>query len=165
MGVHATVAGNVTVGLQMMRAGQAQWKAFAGRFSSSLRAARAAEVLIDAGHREGAMEFILDGEATCTETEEKWQTADLMRLRGRLAELDGDGAEAERRYREAIATAERQGAKAFCLTAATALARLLQAQGRSAEADAALRPIYERFTEAFDWPDLKRAKAVLDRAV
>jgi len=31
------------------------------------------------------------------------------------------------------------------------------------EADAVLRPIYKRFTEGFDYPDLVRARAVLER--
>lgn len=164
LGIHATASGDVAGGLRMMRDGVAQWKANAGRFNSSALVARAAQALLDVGHREGALEFIVDGEATCTETEEKWYEADLLRLRGRLAELNGDRGEAELKYRQAIATAEPQGAKAFSLTAATALARLLQSQGRFEEADTALRPIYEWFTEGFDWPDLKRAKAVLYRA-
>jgi hypothetical protein len=38
---------------------------------------------------------------------------------------------------------------------------MLQSQGRIDEADAALRPIYAWFTEGFDYPVLRRAKAVL----
>jgi predicted ATPase len=48
------------------------------------------------------------------------------------------------------------------LRAATSLARLLPDQGRSAEALALLRPVYNRFTEGFATADLRAAKALLD---
>ena len=59
-------------------------------------------------------------------------------------------------------TAEHQGALLYSLRAATLLARLCQSQGRADEADAALRPIYARFTEGFDFPDLIDARALLE---
>jgi predicted ATPase len=48
------------------------------------------------------------------------------------------------------------------LRAAVSLARLLSAQGRRAEARDILAPIYTRFTEGFDTPDLQEAKTLLD---
>ena len=83
-------------------------------------------------------------------------------MRGRLSELDGDAAAAENAYRQAVAIAEQQGALLYSLQAATACARLCQREGRVHEADALLRPIYARFTEGFDYPDLLRARAVLE---
>ena len=97
------------------------------------------------------------------ETEEQYQAAALLSLRGGLVELDGDAAEAEVLYRQAIAIAEQQGALLFSLRAATALARLRQRQGREDEGNAVLRPIYARFTEGFDYPVLVRARALLER--
>jgi predicted ATPase len=47
------------------------------------------------------------------------------------------------------------------LRAATSLARLLREEGRSAESRQLLAPIYTWFTEGFDTPDLKEAKALL----
>ena len=37
-----------------------------------------------------------------------------------------------------------------------------RSQHRVDEADAVLRPIYDRLIEGFDYPDLRRAKAILD---
>ena len=71
---------------------------------------------------------------------------------------------AERHYRQAIAVAERQSAKLFQLRASTSLARLWRDQGKRAEARDLLGPIYNWFTEGFDAPDLKDAKALLERA-
>jgi predicted ATPase len=46
--------------------------------------------------------------------------------------------------------------------AAASLARLRRDQGRYAEARDLVAPVYEWFTEGFDTPDLKEAKAQLD---
>ena len=48
------------------------------------------------------------------------------------------------------------------LRAAASLARLRRDQGRRAEARDLLAPVYGWFTEGFDTPDLKEAKAFLD---
>jgi len=48
------------------------------------------------------------------------------------------------------------------LRAAASLAGLRRDQGRHAEARDLLAPVYGWFTEGFDTPDLKDAKALLD---
>jgi predicted ATPase len=48
------------------------------------------------------------------------------------------------------------------LRAATSLARLWRAQGRGTAARDLLAPVYGWFTEGFETPDLKEAKALLD---
>jgi predicted ATPase len=48
------------------------------------------------------------------------------------------------------------------LRAAASLARLRRDQGRLAEARDLLASVYGWFTEGFDTPDLKDAKALLD---
>ena len=69
---------------------------------------------------------------------------------------------AEVLYRKALSIAEEQEAKLWELRAAVSLARLRRDQGRRAEARDLLAPVYGWFTEAFDTPDLKDAKALLD---
>jgi predicted ATPase len=54
------------------------------------------------------------------------------------------------------------GAKAWELRATMSLARLFASQGRRDKARATLAEIYCWFTEGFDTPDLKDAKALLD---
>ena len=92
-----------------------------------------------------------------------WE-AELRRLRGDilLAARPEAVDDAERSYRDAIAVAQRQRARSLELRAATALARLLQGQGRSAEALRVLAPIYDWFTEGLDTADLREAKPLLD---
>ena len=74
----------------------------------------------------------------------------------------GHSAAAEELYRKALSIAAEQEAKLWELRAAMRLARLRRDQGRKAEARDLLAPVYGWFTEGFDAPDLKEAKALLD---
>ena len=98
------------------------------------------------------------------QTGERHWAADLFRLRGELLLLDTppamDGAEAS--LRQAIEVAHRQSAKWWELRATTSLARLLRDTDRPDAGRVILAEIYNRFTEGFDTPDLKDAKALLD---
>jgi predicted ATPase len=96
-------------------------------------------------------------------TDERVYEAELLyRVPGDLLNTAGDRSGAEQHYCQAIAVAERQGAKLFQLRASTSLARLWRNQGRGAEAHDLLGPIYGWFTEGFDAPVLKEAKTLLD---
>ena len=69
---------------------------------------------------------------------------------------------AEQLYRSALGIAAEQEAKLWELRAAVSLARLRRDQGQRVEAHDLLAPVYGWFTEGFDTPDLKEAKALLD---
>jgi adenylate cyclase len=92
-----------------------------------------------------------------------WE-AELLRLRGStlLAARPAAVDEAEGSYRDAIAVAQRQGARSLELRAATSLARLLQSKGKSEQARGLLAPVYGWFTEGLDTADLREAKTLLD---
>ncbi len=74
----------------------------------------------------------------------------------------GKSVEAENSFRRAIEIARTQSARMWELRATTSLARLLDEQGKRAEARDLLAPLYGWFTEGFDTADLKDAKALLD---
>jgi len=74
----------------------------------------------------------------------------------------GHTEEAEILYRKALSIAREQEAKLWELRAAVSLARLRCDHGRRAAARDLLAPVYDWFTEGFDTPDLKEAKALLD---
>jgi predicted ATPase len=71
------------------------------------------------------------------------------------------GPEIEACFARAVAVSRQQGAKSLELRAASSLAGLWRDQGRHAEARDLLPPIYGWFTEGFDTPDLKEARALL----
>jgi predicted ATPase len=96
-------------------------------------------------------------------TNERYNESELHRLRGDLLNATGDRAAAERNYHQALEVAKRQRAKLWELRTAASLARLWDDQGKRAEARDLLAPIYGWFTEGFDTPVLKDAKALLDQ--
>jgi predicted ATPase len=94
--------------------------------------------------------------------EERWFAAELYRHKGQLLQRQGHTEAAEELYCRALSIAQEQEAKLWELRAAASLARLRRDQGRHAEARDLLAPVYGWFTEGFDTPDLKEAKALLD---
>jgi predicted ATPase len=115
----------------------------------------------------------VDGFATVEEAivrsertgEERWATAELLRIKGELLLLQGGpGAfpAAEGLFRQALDWARRQGALSWELRAATSLARLWRDQARRHEALELLAPVYDRFTEGFATADLSAAKSLIE---
>ena len=95
-------------------------------------------------------------------TGERWFVAELNRYKGQLLLRQGRSEAAEELYRKALSIAREQEAKLWELRAAVSLARLHRDQGRHTEARDLLAPVYGWFTEGFDMPDLKEAKALID---
>jgi predicted ATPase len=71
--------------------------------------------------------------------------------------------EAEAVFATALDIARRQGAKSLELRAAVSLAGLWAGRGERTQARDLLAPIYRWFSEGFDTPDLKEAKALRTR--
>jgi predicted ATPase len=115
-----------------------------------------------AGRWQAALGHLAEARRFVEETGERWALAQVLRLRGDVLLAMGDPAAAEAGYREAIAVAQQQSAKLWELRAAVSLARLWRDQGQRAEAHALLEPVHGWFTEGFDTPVLKEAKALLD---
>jgi len=118
-----------------------------------------------AGQIEEALTFLDDALQIMERTGGRWIEADLNRLKGQLLLRQGRTQAAEELYHRALAIAREQQAKLWELRAAASLARLWRDQGLRAEARELLAPIYGWFTEGFDTPDLKDAKALLDELV
>jgi predicted ATPase len=102
----------------------------------------------------------LDKALTLNPDERFWRP-ETLRVRGEIRRRQGEEQLAEADFRGAIALAQEMSARAWELRAATSLAGLWRDQGRRAEARDLLAPVYGWFTEGFDTPDLKQAKALL----
>jgi predicted ATPase/DNA-binding winged helix-turn-helix (wHTH) protein len=101
--------------------------------------------------------------ATFEESDEEcWFTPEALRIEGEMTEGEGRPAEAEARYLEALGLAERHGALIWQLRAATSLASLWLGQGRAADAEAALEPVYRQFSSGLQRPVLRRAANCLE---
>jgi len=126
-------------------------------------------LLADAEERAGrsaiGLRVLDEALALVEEMDERWWEAELHRLKGQLLlSLTADSAAvAEACYERAINIARGQSAKSLELRSSTSLAQLWHMQGKAKAAHELLAPIYAWFTEGFDTPDLKEAKALLDQ--
>ena len=121
--------------------------------------------LAHAGRVADARVTIEEALERCDRTGESWALAELYRARAKTllsGRAFGSPQAAEVVFLQSLDIAREQKVLSWELRAATSLARLLRDQGRSADAVALLRPVYDRFTEGFDTTDLKAAKAVLN---
>jgi len=116
-----------------------------------------------AGQVEDALTLLDEALQVVGRTGERWFAAELYRHKGQLRLRQGDSEAAAELYRKALGIAREQEAKLWELRAAVSLARLRRDQGRHTEAHDLLAPVYGWFTEGFDTPDLKEAKALLDQ--
>src|SRR5262249_13770685 len=112
---------------------------------------------------EEALAALDEAEQIGDKTGERWLGSELCRYKGQLLLLhQGHSEGAEKLYSKALSIAREQDAKLWELRASVSLARLRRDQGRRNEARDLLAPVYGWFTEGFDTPDLKEAKALLD---
>jgi predicted ATPase len=123
-----------------------------------------AQLLVE-GENSNAVQAAEVGLAHVAETDEAIFAAELHRLQGVIAlagNREGKEHAAEQAFQTAIDLARSQDAKLLELRAATNLARLWREQGKHAEGEALLAPIYNWFKEGFATPDLCQAKALLE---
>jgi predicted ATPase len=154
-------------GIAELRRGLAGWAATGSATYQTYHLALLAEALGGGGQIEEGLGVLADALALMHRTGEAFHGAELHRLRGefllRQGAAEGDCREAEACFLRALTLARRQQAKSLELRAAMSLARLYQQQGRQAEARPTLADCYGWFTEGFDTPDLRGAKALLQQ--
>jgi len=78
------------------------------------------------------------------------------------ARSDTAATQAEQTLQQALDIARNQGALAWELRSATDLAELWHRQSRHREALDLLTPIYQRFTEGYATPDLRKVRGLID---
>ena len=156
------LVGQVEGGIAQLRQGLAAMQAVGTiRHRTSFLAALA-EGYAKAGQPEQGLSVLAEAFSLVTQTGERYYLAELHRLQGELLLIQGDETEAEASFRKAIEVARQQQAKSLELRAAMSLSRLRQQQGKREEARQLLAEVFGWFTEGFDTPDLKEAKALLE---
>jgi predicted ATPase len=166
--------GQVEAGVAEIRRGLADYGATGARMWSPYFLGLLAEVLGRAGQVGDGLKAIDDALGLVERTGVRWIEADLHRLRGELLAAGPEPrlSEAEACFRRALAIAREQGALMWELRAATSLARSVARglgkrhvgnQGvKRREIRDLLASVFGRFTEGFDAPDLRAAKAVME---
>jgi DNA-binding winged helix-turn-helix (wHTH) protein/predicted ATPase len=163
-GVALTRQGEVKEGITCILQGLSDYSATGGRLGQSEFYSALAAAFGKAGRTQEGLEAVDLGLAMGRDGGESFYRGELYRIRGELIQIEDPAHphEVERLFRTAIDTASGQQARSFELRATTSLARLLAKQGHRDEARTMLAEIYNWFTEGFDTPDLKDAKALLD---
>ena len=148
----------------MIREGIEGWKATGAKLSEPSYLGNLATAYGRAGRYDEGLELTIKAMANLAKTEQRIHEAELYLTKGYLLlhKSPDDTSEAEVSFQDALTAARHQQAKSLELRAATSLARLWRQQGKTTEAHDLLAPVYNWFTEGFDTPDLKDAKALLD---
>jgi predicted ATPase len=87
--------------------------------------------------------------------------AEIHRVRGELLVAMNQPAAAEASLSQALVISRRQSARLLELRAASSLAALWQSQNRRQDARTLIGGICDRFTEGFDTPVLRGARALI----
>ncbi|MBO0735433.1 MAG: AAA family ATPase [Alphaproteobacteria bacterium] len=164
LGWVAARSGQAADGILRMRAAVTARMATGARLLEPLFLGLIAEGLRLDRRSEESLVLLDEALAVAAETGDLASNALLRWLQGELLQRLGtsNAATAEEALRRAVGEARRQGSRGYELRAATSLAHLMREQGRRAEARDLLAPVLGWFTEGFDTPDLKDAKALLN---
>ncbi|MGB3716270.1 MAG: tetratricopeptide repeat protein, partial [Candidatus Promineifilaceae bacterium] len=155
--------GQVQEGMALMREGIATCQSRDVRLYLSGTLCSLAEAQAKAGCPKEGLTTLTEALDLMEQTDERHWEAELYRLRGELLLMQGDDDQAEDSFQKAIEVARRQSAKSWELRAAISLARLWQKQGKTDDGQQVLGQVYGWFEEGFDTPDLREARALLER--
>jgi tetratricopeptide (TPR) repeat protein len=148
-------------GLADIQRGVTLWRERSGMFFLSRNLAKLAEYQLRANHLEEARANLDEAEHLAETTDEKMHLAEIIRLRGRLYQAEGNYDQARLCFERAIAQARAQKARLFELNAARDLARLAGEAGDVTAALGTLRAIVDWFPAALDVPALAECRALL----
>jgi predicted ATPase/class 3 adenylate cyclase len=122
-----------------------------------------ATTYLQLGRGDEGLAALTEAKDLAARNDEHMWAAELARIHGELRRVQGAPSdEVEAYLQAALNVAHSQSAKSFELRAAMSLTRLWCEHGRAAEARRLLDPIYGWFTEGFDTPDLRAAKALME---
>lgn len=126
-------------------------------------------LLADAYAMQEQVEFALDALGQAAEfarrNGEEWWHAEILRRRGELLQQSTPSGKIgpDALFREAMDIAERQGALALLLRAATSYGRFFMSQGEEQRAFEVVEPIYRRIHEGQNTTDLCTTRTLLDQ--
>ncbi|MCB1781620.1 MAG: AAA family ATPase [Candidatus Competibacteraceae bacterium] len=122
-----------------------------------------AEAYGKVGNPDAGLGVLVKASQLANDNDEHFHDAELFRIKGELLlqRAPPDVRQAEIHFQEALEIARCQQAKSLELRAAMALCRLWQSGNKRDQVYRLLSELYSRFTEGFDSPDLKEAKALL----
>ena len=163
-----TELGQIDDGIAGLRAGMSALRVTGAQISLPYFSCLLAQAHAKATRVEEGLRLLAEAESMVAETGERWCLSELYRLRGEMSlsrsgRNDGSEKEAEEYFRRALAIAQEQRAKSLELRAGMSLSRLWKKQGKRGTAHRVLSDLYNRFTEGFNTPDLREARALVEQ--
>jgi predicted ATPase len=156
-------SGDPQPGIELMLDAIAAEESNAARNRRTLYLGHVASAHASLGRPEVGLHLLDEAIQLAELTNERFFEAELHRLRGKMLLTLGKRAEAETGLRRALTIAQQQQARWWELRAATSLSKHWHDEGQYLEAYSLLQPVYSWFGEGLDMPDLKDAKALLDK--
>ena len=151
-------------GLVDIQRGVDLWRKTSGTFMLARNVAILAEYQLRANRLEAARANLGEAERLAETTEEKDQLAEIIRLRGRIWQSEGNHDKARLCFERAIARSRDQRARLFELHAARDLVRLSAEAGGSTEALENCAALWTGFLPDLDVPVLAECRALLQQA-
>jgi predicted ATPase len=151
-------------GLDLMRHGLAAWRSTGSLTTVPTQYCVAVHTCLEEGRPDSGLALVQEALELAEKRGLRCFLPEFVRLKGELLLQRGDvavGAAAEACFAQALEAARPQGARTWELRAAMSMARLWQRYGRCEDARALLAGVYDWFTEGFDTPDLRDARALL----
>ncbi|WGD50327.1 winged helix-turn-helix domain-containing protein [Bradyrhizobium sp. CB1650] len=159
----AAASGQADVGIELVRSALGALHSEHHNILLTVFAGALTQGLLKAGKFDEALLTVDGAIGQATSLGATFHVAELLRLKAEVlaAAPQKDVAAALDCLRQSLRFARDQSALAYELRAATTLARLLSEGGQPEEARSILAPIFDRFTEEFETPDLRDARAFL----
>ena len=157
VGIHAGMTGRAKEGLGLIRSGMSLHQRSGGMLYEPGLICFEADMLGRTGAFHTGLERLSVAWRMMQDSGTYWNQSEMLRTRGSLRAGLGDGHEAEADLRDAIDTAQAQGARLCELQAATALAAVLVANRRRNEAGRILGPCIARLGGGPEAEALRRA--------
>ena len=155
--------GRMEQGLRLLQSGLDAYRGTGAELALPYYLSILADACLQKGRFTEARAALSEALALVEKNDERFQEAELYRLKGELLLAEsGDQTGAEEYFRQAVETAQRQQSRAWELRATMSLARLWQKEGRREEAFRALSAVRGLFTSGFTTPDLVEATALLE---
>ena len=162
LGWASALDGKAEQGVRQIQHGMAMWRSTGAASGLPFFFGLLSEAMLARGDIERALTAADEGcQWSATNSEHTWGCR-LHCARGDAQSAAGEVAAAEASYHEALSWSRERSAKFGELYAGIRLARLWRSDGRAGQQRELLAPLYGWFTEGFDNPVLKEAKARLD---
>lgn len=160
--------GHLTAGFPLLLDGIQKWQSMGAKMAIPTFEVLLGEIYQSQGDIRKSLAAVEDGLTIAEQNTDRHHDAELYRLKGELLlqrstrPSSSNIREAESCFEQAIDIARQQKARSLEIRASIQLSRLWKRTGKNREAYLMLKKIYGKFTEGFDTPDLKEAKALLD---